>query len=216
MKTTASLMDIIQTELINKGFNEFVNKVDGITQITRNDDQFTFIRKVAQYDDDIQAVVDRTFFMNFKFENETTDLFFKRSFVTRFLDRQIGNQTVDLFANHLVSFSILNEAFIDNLVMNFEKYLNGDSSTDTKNTTNEKDGHNDANITLPQDNVSLDLTKNTADYADTNDIYRAFADTVATGNNHSNGYNADVLDKMAEQWDNLMYRFDKKLFLQIW
>ena len=216
MKTTASLMDIIQTELINNGLNEFVNKVDGVTQITRNDDQFTFIRKVAQYDDDVQAVVDRTFFMNFKFQNATTDLFFKRSFVTRFLDRQIGNQTVDLFANHLVSFSILNEAFIDNLVMNFEKYLNGDSNTETKNTTNEKDGHNDANITLPQDNVSLDLTKNTADYADTNDIYRAFADTVATGNNHSNAYNADVLDKMAEQWDNLMYRFDKKLFLQIW
>lgn len=216
MKTTASLMDIIQTELINNGLNEFVNKVDGATQITRNDDKFTFIRKVAQYDDDVQAVVNRTFFMNFKFKNDTTDLFFKRSFVTRFLDRQIGNQTVDLFANHLVSFSILNEAFIDNLVMNFEKYLNGDSSTETKNTTNEKDGHNDANITLPQDNVSLDLTKNTADYADTNDIYRAFADTVATGNNHSNAYNADVLDKMAEQWDNLMYRFDKKLFLQIW
>lgn len=216
MKTTASLMDIIQTELINNGLNEFVNKVDGVTQITRNDDQFTFIRKVAQYDEDVQAVVDRTFFMNFKFKNDTTDLFFKRAFVTRFLDRQIANQTVDLFANHLVSFSILNEAFIDNLVMNFEKYLNGDSSTDTKNATNEKDGHNDANITLPQDNVSLDLTKNTADYADTNDIYRAFADTVATGNNHSNSYNTDVLDKMAEQWDNLMYRFDKKLFLQIW
>lgn len=216
MKTTASLMDIIQTELINNGLNEFVNKVDGVTQITKNDDKFTFIRKVAQYDGDVQAVVNRTLFMNFKFKNETTDLFFKRSFITRFLDRQIANQTVDLFANHLVSFSILNEAFIDNLVMNFEKYLNGDSSTDTKNTSNEKDGHNDANITLPQDNVSLDLTKNTADYADTNDIYRAFADTVATGNNHSNGYNTDVLDKMAEQWDNLMYRFDRKLFLQIW
>ena len=216
MKTTASLMDIIQSELINNALNEFVNKVDGTPQITGNNDKFTFIRKVAQYDDDVQAVVNRTFFMNFKFKNDTTDLFFKRSFITRFLDRQIANQTVDLFANHLVSFSILNEAFIDNLVMNFEKYLNGDSSTDTKNTTNEKDGHNDANITLPQDNVSLDLTKNTADYADTNDIYRAFADTVATGNNHSNAYNADVLDKMAEQWDNLMYRFDKKLFLQIW
>lgn len=216
MKTTASLMDIIQTELINNGHNEFVNKVDGVTQITKNDDKFTFIRKVAQYDDDVQAVVNRTFFMNFKFKNETTDLFFKRAFVTRFLDRQIGNQTVDLFANHLVSFSILNEAFIDNLVMNFEKYLNGDSSTDTKNTTNEKDGHNDANISLPQDKVSLDLTKNTADYADTNDIYRAFADTISTGNNHSTAYNADVLDKLSGQWDNLMYRFDKKLFLQIW
>ena len=216
MKTTASLMDIIQSELINNGLNEFVNKVDGTPQIISNNDKFTYIRKVAQYDEDVQAVVDRTFFMNFKFKNDTTDLFFKRSFITRFLDRQIANQTVDLFANHLVSFSILNEAYIDNLVTNFEKYLNGDSSTDTKNTSNEKDGHNDANITLPQDNVSLDLTKNTADYADTNDIYRAFADTVSTGNNHSNGYNADALDKMAEQWDNLMYRFDKKLFLQIW
>ena len=216
MKTTASLMDIIKSELINNGHDEFVNKVDGTPQITKNDDKFTFIRKVGQYDEDVQAVVNRTFFMNFKFKNDTADLFFKRSFITRFLDRQIGNQTVDLFANHLVSFSILNEAFIDNLVMNFEKYLNGDSSTETKNTTNEKDGHNDANITLPQDNVSLDLTKNTANYADTNDIYRAFADTVSTGNNHSNAYNADVLDKLAEQWDNLMYRFDKKLFLQIW
>ena len=115
MKTTASLMDIIQTELINNGLNEFVNKVDGVTQITKNDDKFTFIRKVAQYDDDVQAVVNHAIFMNFSLENKQADLFFKKSFINRFVDREIGTQTLELFTNHLIGQYITDEPFITNL-----------------------------------------------------------------------------------------------------
>ena len=256
MKTTASLMDIIQTELINNGLNEFVNKVDGATQITRNDDRFTFIRKVAQYDDDVQAVVNRTFFMNFKLQNDKADLFFKRSFITRFLDREIANQTVDLFANHLVGQMITDEPFIINLYENMDKYLisyndntnvnNTDSISDVKNenetnsnaTSNSDthDGFNRANADLPQDNTDLDLNKNSVDYANNTDVNRGYnnnksntvnneqvntkSNTVSNDKTNSSGnatsYNADVLDKLNVQWDNLFNKYDKKLFLQIW
>lgn len=256
MKTTASLMDIIQTELINNGLNEFVNKVDGVPQITKNDDKFTFIRKVAQYDDDVQTVVNRTFFMNFKFQNAKADLFFKRSFITRFLDRQIGNQTVDLFANHLVGQMITDEPFIINLYENMDKYLisyndntnvnNTNSISDVKNenetnsnaTSNSDthDGFNRANADLPQDNTDLDLNKNSVDYANNTDVNRGYnnnksntvnneqgntkTNTISNDKTNSSGnatsYNADVLDKLNVQWDNLFNKYDKKLFLQVW
>lgn len=216
MKTTASLMDMIQTELINNGLNEFVNKIDGTEQITLHDDKFTFIRKVAQYDEDVQKVVNRMFFMNFQLANKQADLFFKHSFVTRFLDREIANQTVDLFANHLVGQYITDEVFITNLYENMEKYLSGDTNNDTKNETNSKGGNNSADIDLPQDNVNLDLHADTADYANENRIYRDFNDVVATGNTHGNTFNTDVLDKISYQWDNLFSKYDEKLFLQIW
>ena len=216
MKTTTTINEVITSELINNGLNEFINIVNGRKKITMNDDKFTFIRKIAQYDTDVQKVVNRTLFMNYKFTDEKTDKFFKHAFITRFLDRQIANQTIDLFANHLVSFCILNESYIQNLVNNFDKYLKADANTDTTSESKSNDGNNSASISLPQDNVNLDLGSNTADYADTNDIYRAYNNATNKSNNHSTTYNADVLDKLNEQWDNIMYRFDKKLFLQIW
>ena len=232
MKTTASLMDIIQTELINNGLNEFVNKVDGVTQITKNDDKFTFIRKVAQYDDDVQAVVNHAIFMNFSLENKQADLFFKKSFINRFVDREIGTQTLELFTNHLIGQYITDEHFITNLFLNMDKYFinNSDSSgnttsvTDNNSDTSNLDGYNRANVDLPQDEVSLDLHKDTIDYANQNDINRGFSNQKY--NNHNNvtttnssqtaSYNADVLDKLNVQWDNLFNKYDRKLFLQIW
>lgn len=232
MKTTASLMDMIQTGLINNGLNEFVNKIDGTEQITLHNDKFTFIRKVAQYDEDVQQVVNKMFFMNFKLANPQADLFFKHSFVSRFLDREIANQTVDLFANHLVGQLITDEPFITNLYENMEKYLNNysenmsESNTNSKNNTNSNsfDGYNRANADLPQDNINLDLTKNSIDYANETNINRGFnknnSDTSNNEDSNSKGistsYNAEILDKINLQWDNLYKKYDKKLFLQVW
>lgn len=207
---------MIQTGLINNGLNEFVNKIDGVEQITLHSDKFTFIRKVAQYDEDVQQVVNKMFFMNFKLANPQADLFFKHSFVTRFLDREIANQTVDLFANHLVGEVITDEVFITNLYENMAKYLSSDSNNDTNNETKSNGGNNSADIDLPQDNVNLDLHADKADYANENRIYRDFNNVVATGNTHGTNFNADVLDKISVQWDNLYNKYDKKLFLQVW
>lgn len=256
MKTTASLMDIIQTELINNGLNEFVNVINGKKQINYAHDNFKFIRKVAQYDEDVQRVVNEMFFMNFKLQNDKADLFFKHSFVTRFLDREIANQTVDLFANHLVGQMITDEPFIINLYENMDKYLisyndndnvnNTDSISDVKNenetnsntisNSDTHDGFNRANADLPQDNTDLDLNKNSVDYANNIDVNRGYnnnksntvnneqgntkSNTISNDKTNSSGnatsYNADVLDKLNVQWDNLFNKYDKKLFLQVW
>ncbi len=48
-KHTTTLMDILRSELIKRGENEFIN--DG--RLTFFDDKYAFIEKVAKFDDDV-------------------------------------------------------------------------------------------------------------------------------------------------------------------
>lgn len=236
MKTTTTIMDIIQAGLINAGHNEFLNKINGVLQITNHSDEFTFILKIQHYDDDVRAVVDSDIFGGFKFSSSAADLFFKRMFISRFLDRQINTQTLDLFRHHLISYCLANDSYVTMLYDNIEDYYLGthnsssDNTSATSNnstTTNEATGgNNSAERDLPQDNVNLDLHADTTDYANTNSIFRSFDnsnsinDSSGTANSHSDGtdYNFDVgtLNMLKYQWTSLLDDFDAKLFLQIW
>lgn len=107
-KHTTTLMEIIQGELQRKGFNEFIN--DG--KLTFDNKEFAFIQKVLRFDDDVKKIVDETFFKGFRFNDERIDRYFKEAFTTRFLDREIGRQTVEAFAGLVLYETIIREEYI--------------------------------------------------------------------------------------------------------
>ena len=107
-KHTTTLMEIIQGELQRAGFNEFVN--DG--KLTFDNKEYAFIQKVLRFDDDVKKIVDNTFFKGFKFNDERIDRYFKEAFTTRFLDREIGRQTVEAFAGLVLYETIIREEYI--------------------------------------------------------------------------------------------------------
>lgn len=107
-KHTTTLMEIIQSELQRNGFNEFVN--DG--KLTFDNKDFAFIQKVLRFDDDVKKIVDDVFFKGFKFNDERMDRYFKEAFTTRFLDREIGRQTVEAFASLVLYETIIREEYI--------------------------------------------------------------------------------------------------------
>lgn len=107
-KYTTTIMEIIQSELINNGFNEFVNN----GKLTFDNQEFAFIQKVLRFDEDVKNIVDKTIFKGFNFKDEKIDNHFKKAFVTRFLDREIGRQTVESFASLVLYETIIREEYI--------------------------------------------------------------------------------------------------------
>lgn len=211
MKTTTSLLELIQSEMINRGFNEFGHKEkDGPYQLVFFEKRFSYIGKVSYFDDDIYNMVNDYFFRDFKF-NDQIDREFKKMLFNRYLDRQIAKQTVDIFINNLIAMCMQYRRNIDNIMLNMDKYYQG--QTNANGDTHDKNGYNKGYAELPQDKASLDLQQEIMPYANTNEINRAYADHTQETSNTS--FNPDVIDKLRDQLEWQLLQFDK-LFLQVW
>lgn len=188
---TTTLFEIIESELHRQGFNEFVNN----GKLTMNDNEFQFIQKVLRFDDDVKKIVDETFFKGFKFNDERIDRYFKQSFVTRFLDREISRQTVEAFASQVLYLTIQREDYIytvfgQELYKYLENHVDSDSNG-TQNQTSEETSENtqkenssresnssnnstndtrDLTSTLPQNQINLDVNNDQLEYGDENTI----------------------------------------------
>lgn len=262
---TSTLMEIIQSELQNKGHNEFINK----GHLSFNDSEFAFIQKVLRYDEDVQKIVNRTIFKGFRFNDERLDHYFKEAFVTRFIDREINRQTVEAFASQVLYVTLTREDYIYTVfsseMLKFVEQHNETTSEDrgigrenateqgkTKDTQqqkthdeyvdNTKNDRRNANTTLPQSEVNINVDNTVLDYADTNDISRdkgkndgnknGTLDNINNGEsdtqrntqsentaNHESlnkTYLIDNLEKIKDMRDEIFDIYDKKCFLHIW
>lgn len=180
-KHTTTLMEIIQGELQRKGFNEFVN--DG--KLTFDNKEYAFIQKVLRFDDDVKKIVDNTFFKGFRFNDERIDRYFKEAFTTRFLDREIGRQTVEAFAGLVLYETIIREEYIhrvfgDELYKYLENHV--DYKGEVIGNTIEDETQNQINEEL-QNQTSEENTDTT-----TNETYSE--DTTSKGTNVSDSREA--------------------------
>ena len=190
-KHTTTLMEIIQSELQRNGHNEFYN----FGQLSFNNDDYAFIQKVLHFDDDVKKIVDDKIFKGFRFNDERIDRYFKEAFTTRFLDREIGRQTVEAFASLVLYETIIREDYIFTVFGNeLYKYLenhvdfNSDeienqiSEENQDNTSNETYDENtvskgtsvsddrEATITLPQSEMNINVDNDVLTFADDNTI----------------------------------------------
>lgn len=190
MKTTTTLMDILQGELQRSGYNEFFND----HHLDLFDDDIIFIQKIMHYDKDVQKLVDRIFFRGYKFPSEHTDFNFKKSFINRFLNREIAFQTVEVFSARVVSKCINQEVYITECFDKLDDFINDraqsktHSETKTSNQTdtnnnNETNGTNDSSSVnqddnrtlqsdLPSNNINLNVDDTVLDYGNQNNISR--------------------------------------------
>jgi len=190
-KHTTTLMEIIQSELQNNGFNEFVNN----GKLTFNNEDYAFIQKVLRFDDDVKKIVDNTFFKGFKFNDERIDRYFKEGFTTRFLDREIGRQTVEAFASLVLYETIIREDYIftvfgselykyleNHVDFNVDEIENQISEENTDEVSNETSNNNtssngksvsddrEATSSLPQSEMNINVDNDVLTFADDNTI----------------------------------------------
>lgn len=119
-KHTTTLNEYINGELMRMDKDEFINN----GKLTIFDDEFQFIQKIIKFDDDVYKIVNEKIFKNLKFEDEKVDKHFKKSFITRFLDREINRQTIEAFASQVVYITLTHEEYIKTVFgSEFYKYL---------------------------------------------------------------------------------------------
>lgn len=165
-KHTTTLNEYINGELMRMGKDEFINN----GKLTIFDEEFQFIQKIIKFDEDVYKIVNEKIFKNLKFEDEKVDKHFKKSFITRFLDREINRQTIEAFSSQVVYITLTHEEYINTVFgTEFYKYLeqhvdfnndyvgntieNSTEHGETKQTqdSNTKDNYSDTSNTTHSD-----------------------------------------------------------------
>lgn len=217
-------MQILRSQLIKEGKNEFFNG----NRYTGNDKNYRFIQKALRFDEDIERIVTEEIFADYTFPTQEVDHFFKKAFTLRFLNRQIGRQTIEDFSSQVVYCSIIHEQEIEAIYHNFQSALANEnksvSDSNSNNQTNNSSISSDrsANTTLPQDQVNLNLDKNDLAYADDNSVSKSkredLGNVSATGHTEvsNTSYNAETFKRLQGLWNNYFNEYDKKCFLQTW
>lgn len=217
-------MQILRANLIKKGKNEFFNE----NKYTGNSKQHRFIQKALRFDEDIEKIITEEVFADYRFPTQEVDHFFKKAFTNRFLNREIGRQTIEDFSSQVVFCSIIHEQEIEAIYHNFLSALSNENKSKglsehiSEHQSISEGSDRSANATLPQDQVNLNLDKHDMAFADDNSISKNNnqsnsngTDTTNTENSATN-YNADTFKKMQGLWNSYFDEYDRKCFLQTW
>lgn len=225
---TTTLYNVIRSELIKEGFNEFVDDAGNLTIFN---EESQFITKILKYDDDIKKIVNKLF-TDQSLNDSENDEHFKRTFLVRFLNRQINYQTVESFKVSLLSTFLTNERFINIVYDDLDKYINQSQiNENTNKQTNEQrtDGSTTADnrqaySQLPQNNVQLDVNSTIMESANDNTISRNkqvnqqenTGETTGESRSENKSYQLNELLKSSQIMENIFNEFDRKCFLQVW
>ena len=211
-KTTATLKDILQSEFINMGLNEFNSR----NRIYAFEDEFQFIKKVMKYDDDTHKIVTLKVFGSYEFENEIVDRFIKKIFINRFYDREIAFQTIERFNLEVIRMSMTYEHYINEIVLNISKYIMNESENITKGDSQSKGSSRSLAADLPQNNINMSLENDILNFASTNDISKTLNDTTSNGKTTNQSYDLGNLKQSQNLINDIMNKYDKNCFLQRW
>lgn len=225
---TTTLFNVIKSELIKEGFNEFVGD-DGKLIIFEEESQF--MTKIFNYDSDVQKIVEKLF-TGASLTIRENDEHFKKTFLYRFLNRQINFQTVESFKISLLSTFLINERFINSVYADLDKYITQSQiNENTNKQTNEQrtDGSTTADnrqayAQLPQNNVQLDVNSTIMESANDNTISRNkqinqqenTGETTGESRSENKSYQLNELLKASTIMENIFNEFDRKCFLQVW
>lgn len=212
MKTTTRIFDIVKGELLRSGHNEFLNKEHGAMKLTFNSPKFAFISKMRRYDDDVAKIINSLIFYEYQFPNKEFDYWFKKTFINRFLNREIGFQTVELFSSHVIEYCLEHEEYLVMLYENFENFAT--AKTISNSDVTGLNGYNNGYQDLPQDEVNLSLKSDTMNYATNNTINRGFDNHNSKGTNTS--FSPENLKQLKGLYEDIFVELDNKCFLQVW
>ena len=223
--STFTLYDVIKSELIKLGHDEFV---DDLGNWVFFDKEHQFIQKILRYDDVIHEVITLTFFHGLRLADETHDKHFKRAWITKFYNRNVNKQTLEDFSSQVIHVFLMNEQTVNHLYENVDNYLTGLQTTenDSKNTSdNTSESFSDsrnANQSQAQNIVDLDVDNHILDYADDFSVNRnqnnsdSLTENVSESTHTQKNYDLEKIELFANLLELVMMKFDRKCFSQIW
>lgn len=225
---TTTLFNVIRSELIKKGLNEFVDDEGNLILFN---EEYQFMKKILSYDEDISEIVDNLF-SGLSLKDPDHDLHFKKTFIYRFINRRINRQTIESFKLELLSVFMTHQDYINRVYLDMEKYVTQTSTSESQNkqTNNQlTDGtttsdNRSAYADLPQSTVNLDVNSTVMQYPSDNTISRnkqvsrqeTNGETFGKNVSESKVYRLDELFKANGILENILNIFDVKCFMQVW
>lgn len=233
---TTTLFKYIHSELNKKGLSEFEGKEKPVDfspfgKFVFFDPDYQHTEKILNFDDDVSEITNYIFH-GLKLSNPDHDKIFKKNFILRFANREIGRQTIEAFKMELGNIFLTNKNFIESVFNDLEKYIlstginegltnsKGESNNNTVSVNDTRNAFSD----LPQNQVNIDVDNTSLPYATDNTINRSKGDSETVANNNSEtsnkntavSYSLDMLLKSSLVMEDIFNRFDRKCFLQIW
>lgn len=225
---TTTLFNIIRSELIKKGLNEFVDDEGNLVLFN---EEHQFMTKIFSYDEDISEIVDNLFY-GLSLKDPDHDLHFKKTFIYRFINRRINRQTIEAFKLELLSVFMSHQDYINRVYQDMDKYVTQTaiSESENKQTNNQLiDGtttsdNRSAFADLPQTAVNLDVDNTVMQYPSDNTISRnkqtnrqeTDGETLGEHVSENKVYHLDELFKTNGILEEIFNKFDHKCFMQVW
>ena len=153
--TTPTLYKFVASKLHENHKSEIVDESGNLTFF---DSDFQIMPKILKYDDDVDAFMN-WLFQGLALEEESHDIHFKRTFLMRFINRQINRQTIEAFQMELMNVFLTNQDYINRVYQDTEKYV---SQTSTGENTGNQKNHQENKQTNTSLNTQTD-SRNTKD-----------------------------------------------------
>src|SRR5699024_4885812 len=138
-------------------------------------------------------------------------LHFKKTFLYRFINRQINRQTIESFKLEMLSTFLMNQDYINRVYSDLDEYITQKQTNESENEQTNKQVNDGSSTTdnrsafadLPQSTANLDVNNTTMQYPSDNTISRSKqtnqqetdGSTTNESNSENRSYSLDELFK---------------------
>ena len=211
---TVKLYSIL-TSLIDNADIEtnFTNKFN---QLYHNNPNYNISRMISNYQEDgneltylVQYYL--TYGLQFLGDNRKR---FEKELLSKFYNRKIKVQTIDLWNNLLVGFVSEHQDFIKNMY-EIDKWLKGQSNTRTTSDSQGENRTNNINSSQPQTQTNITLNQDSIDYADDLSINKGKSTNSNVSTYQSENHDLKTLIDYQKITNEFWNKLDLALFSQV-
>ena len=211
---TVKLYSIL-TSLIDNADIEtnFTNKFN---QLYHNNPNYNISRMISNYQEDgneltylVQYYL--TYGLQFLGDNRKR---FEKELLSKFYNRKIKVQTIDLWNNLLVGFVSEHQDIIKNMY-EIDKWLKGQSNTRTTSDSQGENRTNNINSTHPQTQTNITLNQDSIDYADDLSINKGKSTNSNVSTYQSENHDLKTLTDYQKITNEFWNKLDLALFSQV-
>lgn len=211
---TVKLYSIL-TSLIDNTDIE-TNFTHKFNQLYHNNPNYNISRMISNYQDDgneLKYLVQYYLTYGLQFLGDDR-LRFEKELLSKFYNRKIKVQTIDLWNNLLVGFVSEHQDIIKN-IYEIEDWLKGKSNTKTTSDSKGENRTNNINSSQPQTQVSVTLNDDSIDYADDLTINKGKTSNSNVSTYQSENYDLKTLNDYQKITNEFWNKLDLALFSQV-
>lgn len=211
---TVKLYSIL-TSLIDNADIE-TNFTNNFNQIYHNNLNYNISRMISNYQEEgneLKYLVQYylTYGLQFLGDNRTR---FEKELLSKFYNRKIKVQTIDLWNNLLVGFVSEHQDIIKNMY-EIDKWLKGQSNTRTTSDSQGENRTNNINSSQPQTQTNITLNQDSIDYADDLSINKGKSTNSNVSTYQSENHDLKTLIDYQKITNEFWNKLDLALFSQV-